>query len=52
MKKPASRALLMLPVLVFVPKQGSEMGNSILRRMSVSSDLVASAVCRAVWFKK
>ena len=47
MKKPASRALLMLWVLVLVPKDGSEMGSSILFRVSVSSDRMASAVFRA-----
>lgn len=47
MKNPASRALLMLCVLVLVPKEGSEMGSSILLRVSVNSDLTASAVFRA-----
>lgn len=47
MKKPASRALLTLWVLVLVPKKGSEMGSSILFRVSVNSDLMASASFRA-----
>lgn len=46
MKNPASRALLMLWVLVLVPKEGSEMGSSILFRVSVNSDRMASAVFR------
>lgn len=46
MKNPASRALLMLWVFVLVPKEGSEMGSSILFRVSVSSDRMASAVFR------
>lgn len=46
MKNPASRALLMLWVLVLVPNEGSEMGSSILFRVSVSSDRMASAVFR------
>lgn len=47
MKNPARRALLMLRVLVLVPKVGSEMGSSILFKVSVNSDLMASAVFRA-----
>lgn len=46
MKNPAGRALFMLWVLVFVPKEASEMGSSILFRVSVSSDRTASAVFR------
>lgn len=44
MKKPASRALFRLRLLVLVPKEGSEMGSSILFRVSVSSERMASAV--------
>lgn len=46
MKNPASRALLRLWVLLLVPKEGSEMGSSILFRVSASSDRMASAVFR------
>lgn len=43
MKKPASRALFRLMLLVLVPKEGSEMGSSILFRVLVSSERTASA---------
>lgn len=52
MKYPASSALLILSALVLVPKAGSEMGSSILFRMSVSWALMASAVCRAAQHRK
>lgn len=38
MKKPASRALFMLRVLFLDPKAGTEMGNSILFRVLMSSE--------------
>lgn len=38
MKKPASRALFMFRVLFRDPKAGTEMGNSILFRMLMSSE--------------
>lgn len=44
MKKPASRALFRFRLLVLVPKEGWEMGSSILFRVSVSSERTASAV--------
>lgn len=47
MKKPASRALFRLRLLVLVPKEGSEMGSSILFRVSVNSERTASAVFSA-----
>lgn len=52
MKNPASRALLMLWVLVLVPKEASEMGSSILFRVSVSSERTASAVFRDEYTRK
>lgn len=52
MKKPASRALFRLWLLVLVPKDGSEMGSSILFRVSVNSDRMASAVFREEWDRK
>lgn len=41
-----------LRVLVFVPKEPSEMGSSILFRVSVSSDRTASAVFRDEYSRK
>lgn len=52
MKNPASRALLMLWVLDLVPKEASEMGSSILFRVSVSSERTASAVFRDVYTRE
>lgn len=51
MKKPASRALLMLRVLPREPKAGTETGSSILFRVSVSSVRRASAISRAAWLR-
>lgn len=51
MKKPASRALLMLRVLLREPKAGTETGSSILFRVSVSSVRRASAISRAAWLR-
>lgn len=42
----------MLWVLVLVPKEASEMGSSILFRVSVSSDRMASAAFREEYTRK
>ena len=47
MKNPASRAFLMLRVLILEPKAGMDTGSSILLRVVISSERRASAVCRA-----
>lgn len=49
MKKPAKRALLMLTMLLREPKAGTEMGSSILFRVSVSSLRIPSAINKALW---
>lgn len=49
MKKPAKRALLMLTALLREPKAGTEMGSSILFRVSVSSLRIPSAISKALW---
>lgn len=52
MKKPANSALLMLMMFPLEPKEGMETGSSILLRVSVSSERIASAVCRADRLRK
>lgn len=52
MKKPANRALFRLRLLVLVPNEGSEMGSSILFRVSVSSERTTSAVLSEEYDRK
>lgn len=52
MKNPDNRAFLMLRVLALEPKEGADTGSSIRFRMSLNSDLVASAIFRDAWLRK